>query len=399
MPNTRNILITRELTDSQRSLADEHGLSVTEEPALTIEFRSNWISVQRILDESKKVVFAFTSQNGVKAFDQFRQAGVKFPDDVSAYAVGGKTAEALHEIGFENISTPSQQDGVGLAHLIIDDVLKAPGLKNATVLHFCGDKRRDELRDYLTESDIKIKDIVVYSTKLKRMDLPEGPFNGILFYSPSSVQAFRQSGGFQKYNNQPELFAIGQTTAQELSIESGRHVHISPEPDTEVFLRFVKRVLGEKKVPLRRGKAPKALGDAKYLYYNKSLKMLARKLRNDSTKAEIRLWSELLRDKQTGYTFLRQRPVLHYIADFLSKDLKLIIELDGFSHEFEQQWKKDKERHKELEEAGFKILRFTDDEVMNDLRNVESEIMYWIDRLESNKGDDSSPPLKGESHA
>ena len=211
-------------------------------------------------------------------------------------------------------------------------------------------------------------------------------FDGVLFYSPSAVQAFRQSGGFRNPKNLPELFAVGPTTAEELSIESGQHVHISPEPDTEEFLELVGRVLDEsdkkqiEECPPSKG----AMGDDKNLYYNKRLKNLARKLRNNSTKSEIRLWTELLRGNQTGYTFLRQRPVLNYIADFLCKELKFIVELDGYSHEFEQQWKKDKERQTELEEAGFKILRFTDDEVMNDLRNVESEILYWIDRLDSN---------------
>lgn len=88
--------------------------------------------------------------------------------------------------------------------------------------------------------------------------------------------------------------------------------------------------------------------------------------------------------KKTGYSFLRQRPVKKYIADFLCKELKLIIELDGFSHHFEQQWKKDKARQKDLEASGFKILRFSDDEVMNDLRNVASEITYWINKIENN---------------
>lgn len=401
MANTHTILITRELTNSQRSLADKLRLRVIEEPALSIDYRSNWLSVQQSVSESYKVVLVFTSQNGVKGFDQFRQAGVQFPQHSPVYAVGNKTAEALQKIGYEEVTVPEKQDGVGLAHKIIDDFLANPVLKDTTVLHFCGDKRRDELRHYLTESEITIKDIVVYKTELNNMELPDSPVDAILFYSPSSVQAFRQSGGFHQ-PELPELFAIGPTTAEDLSIESGKHVHISPDPDTDVFLKFVARVLGEsdpqndeKKVPLRRGKAPKAQGDANYLYYNKGLKNLAQKLRNNSTKAEIRLWTELLRGKQTGYTILRQRPVLNYIADFLCKDLKLIIELDGYSHEFEQQYKKDKERQKELEEAGFKILRFTDDEVMNDLRNVESEIMYWIERLESNKGDNSSPPLEG----
>jgi len=137
----------------------------------------------------------------------------------------------------------------------------------------------------------------------------------------------------------------------------------------------------EKSPPLKGESERSELGDDRNFYYNKSLKKLARQLRKQSTEAEIRLWSEFLRDKNTGYTFLRQRPVLNYIADFMCKELKLIIELDGFTHNFEQQWKKDLKRQKELKDKGFKILRFADEEVMNDLRNVEIEIYYWIKKL------------------
>jgi very-short-patch-repair endonuclease len=94
-----------------------------------------------------------------------------------------------------------------------------------------------------------------------------------------------------------------------------------------------------------------------------------------------------------GYSFLRQRPVLNYIADFMCKELNLIIELDGYSHSFEQQWKKDLDRQKELENAGFTILRFHDEEVMNDLRNVERVIESWIEDQKKNK---KSPPSKGD---
>jgi uroporphyrinogen-III synthase len=62
------------------------------------------------------------------------------------------------------------------------------------------------------------------------------------------VQAFRQSGGFRQLSELTGLFAIGPTTAEELSIESGQHVHVSPKPDTDIFLRFVSRILGEAKV-------------------------------------------------------------------------------------------------------------------------------------------------------
>lgn len=101
-----------------------------------------------------------------------------------------------------------------------------------------------------------------------------------------------------------------------------------------------------------------------HLGYNKVLKELARNLRKNSTKAEIRLWSEVLRaGKMKGYPFLRQRPVLNYIADFMCKELKLIIEVDGATHNDEEQWYKDRERQKELEEYGFTVLRFSDDEI------------------------------------
>ncbi|PAU94526.1 oxygen-dependent coproporphyrinogen oxidase [Aliifodinibius salipaludis] len=134
--------------------------------------------------------------------------------------------------------------------------------------------------------------------------------------------------------------------------------------------------------------------------YNKDLKELARKLRKDSTKAEIRLWSEVLRaGKMKGYTFLRQRPVLNYIADFMCKELQLIIEVDGYSHEDERQWYEDLDRQKELEEKGFTILRFTDDEVMNDLKNVERSIKGWVEDHPPSKGDFDETSIKNRFEA
>lgn len=64
--------------------------------------------------------------------------------------------------------------------------------------------------------------------------------------------------------------------------------------------------------------------------YNKSLQPFANKLRKEMTKAEVCLWKYVLRAGQmNGYKFRRQRPVLNYIADFMCKELRLIIEVDG----------------------------------------------------------------------
>ncbi len=134
-------------------------------------------------------------------------------------------------------------------------------------------------------------------------------------------------------------------------------------------------------------------------YYNKDLKEFARRLRKNSTKAEVVLWKEVLRGaKMQGYTFLRQRPIKNYIVDFMCKKLRLIIEVDGITHHREEQWKLDKQRESELDDIGFSILRFTDNEVLGDLKNVERMIGHWVlnhPTAPPSKGERSSPSQKG----
>jgi very-short-patch-repair endonuclease len=117
-------------------------------------------------------------------------------------------------------------------------------------------------------------------------------------------------------------------------------------------------------------------------HYNKSLKPLAHNLRNNSTKAEVRLWCELLSGKRLGgLSFRRQRPIGAYIADFMCPELKLIIEVDGYSHHFKTE--ADIERDMVLKEQGFTVLRFSDSEVMKDLPNVQRTLEIWIEQNRS----------------
>jgi very-short-patch-repair endonuclease len=115
-------------------------------------------------------------------------------------------------------------------------------------------------------------------------------------------------------------------------------------------------------------------------HYNKKLKSFAKNLRTDSTKAEVRVWCELLSKGKTGYTFLRQRPIGNYIADFMCKELNLIIEVDGYSHNFKAH--EDLVRDNELLRLGFTTLRFTDDEVMKELPNVQRVVESYIASLQ-----------------
>ena len=114
--------------------------------------------------------------------------------------------------------------------------------------------------------------------------------------------------------------------------------------------------------------------------YNKALKPHAKRLRKEMTKAEACLWKYVLRAGGVmGFTFRRQRPVLDYIADFMCKDLMLIIEVDGVTHSYEEVVERDHEKQQRLEQAGFKVLRFSDEAVLTQIncvaRAIEDEVM------------------------
>ena len=103
--------------------------------------------------------------------------------------------------------------------------------------------------------------------------------------------------------------------------------------------------------------------------YNKKLQPLAKQLRKSLTKSEACLWKYALQAKQLkGDPFSRQRPILQYIADFFCKELMLIIEIDGITHDNEVSRSKDIRREERLAKAGFKIVRFTDKELLVRLR-------------------------------
>ncbi|MFO7845291.1 MAG: endonuclease domain-containing protein [Balneolaceae bacterium] len=120
------------------------------------------------------------------------------------------------------------------------------------------------------------------------------------------------------------------------------------------------------------------------IYYNPKLKEKARYLRNNSTLSEVLLWNELKQRKMCGHQFYRQKPIGNYIVDFFSYTLRLVIEIDGESHD-EFSYEYDEIRQAYLESIGLSVLRFDDLEVKRDLSNVLRVIEVWI--LE-NKGAD-----------
>ncbi len=122
--------------------------------------------------------------------------------------------------------------------------------------------------------------------------------------------------------------------------------------------------------------------------YNPILQPFARKLRNKGTKAEACLWKYTLRaGLMKGYQFRRQRPVLRYIADFMCFELKLIIEADGGYHLLDEVIERDLIRSQVLSEAGFTILRFTNQDILHNMEKVRQQIEAWIKAWEESNGE------------
>lgn len=115
-------------------------------------------------------------------------------------------------------------------------------------------------------------------------------------------------------------------------------------------------------------------------HYNKTLRPLACNLRNGSnSKAEKLLWKKVLSRKQIGVRVLRQRPIDKYIVDFFIPTLKLIIEIDGSSHEFKGE--EDMIRQANLEALGFRILRFKEQEVLDGIDATRDKIQFALSCL------------------
>jgi len=122
----------------------------------------------------------------------------------------------------------------------------------------------------------------------------------------------------------------------------------------------------------------------------------ARELRRDSTDVEQVLWRHL-RNEQTGVKFRRQVPILGFVADFLSHDAKLVIELDGGQHA--DQTDADARRTKMLEQAGFRVLRFWNNEVNESLEGVLQTIVGALPpHPPADAGPSLSPAGRGDFH-
>jgi very-short-patch-repair endonuclease len=108
---------------------------------------------------------------------------------------------------------------------------------------------------------------------------------------------------------------------------------------------------------------------------NPKLYEYARNLRGNETEAETLLWQNLRNRKIAGLKFRRQHPIDKFIADFYCHEKKLVIELDGSIHNNIEQKEADGGRTYELNELGILVIRFSNEEVISDMKSVIKKII------------------------
>ena len=108
---------------------------------------------------------------------------------------------------------------------------------------------------------------------------------------------------------------------------------------------------------------------------------LARNLRRNESDAERKLWSKLRSRQFENLKFRRQQPLGKYIVDFVSLEKKIVIEVDGSQHMESVNIEHDAERTKYLEDEGYAVLRFWNNDVLTNIDGVAIKILEQINTL------------------
>lgn len=109
-----------------------------------------------------------------------------------------------------------------------------------------------------------------------------------------------------------------------------------------------------------------------------NIRKIAKVLRKNQTPQEQKLWSLLRNKKFQNLKFKRQVPFEKYVADFFCENQKLIIEIDGGQHNFKENRLYDEERTKFFENEGYRVIRFWNKEIDENIEGVYLKIMEVI---------------------
>lgn len=215
MNTKKKILSTKKLSAAQKELLNN--FTVDEIELIEIAFNTSI----KLTNPIKNAVF--TSKNAVIGiFNQFSSKELQFEN---VYCVGDKTAQFLEE---KNVTVTVKAHS---AEELADEILLNKNIEE--VYFFCGNLRRNELPEILAENNIKVIEVEVYTTNFKPVKIKNN-YDGILFFSPSSVKSYL----LKNTDTQSVAFCIGNTTASE-AIDDFENVFVADEPTVENVIKSV----------------------------------------------------------------------------------------------------------------------------------------------------------------
>jgi uroporphyrinogen-III synthase len=211
------ILSTKSLLPAQTQLLFNANIAV--DTVDFIEINPKSFELNQVFDN-----LIFTSQNAVQAILQHPNCNQL--KGKNAFAVGMKTKNLLDENGFNVLAY------TGYAADLAEIISLIYGKESYTF--FCGNLRRDELPKILIENSVLFNEIEVYETTLKPQKIKQQP-DGILFFSPSAVESYLKLNSIK---NEP-CFCIGETTAEALTKNKIKTIHIAGKPSVEQVIQDV----------------------------------------------------------------------------------------------------------------------------------------------------------------
>jgi uroporphyrinogen-III synthase len=223
--NEISILSTRPLAPSLIEEAEATCISIDVISFIeTVPIQS--VEVQQEIENAymQSATVVFTSMNAVEAVAAGQEGQ---QPDWKIYCIGHATKQLVKKYFGEESIAGTADNAAELAELIAEEN------ESEEIIFFCGDRRRDELPGILRNHDIEVNEIVVYETigvphKIKK------EYYGILFFSPSAVESFFKHN---KVNKRTILFAIGNSTANEIKKYSNNKIIISDAPGKESLVR------------------------------------------------------------------------------------------------------------------------------------------------------------------
>lgn len=215
MSSKKKILSTKKLSAAQKELLNN--FIVDEIELIEITFNTS----VKLQNPVKNAIF--TSKNAVIGiFNHFSPNELQFEN---VYCVGDKTAQFLED---KNVKVTVKMNS---SEELADEILLNKDIDE--VYFFCGNLRRNELPEILTENNIKVNEVEVYSTNFKPTKI-KNTYDGILFFSPSSVKSYL----LKNTDTQSIAFCIGNTTASE-AIDDFENVFVADEPTVENVIKSV----------------------------------------------------------------------------------------------------------------------------------------------------------------